>query len=329
MDRRCTSDSCLIAAGARSVNLDLPVASILMNPRKEWGALAHGDNRVRVARSIDVDWKSFTQDSHLFTHCTIVASVATEDNGYYVKPACSELINNNGNGWTNEVLMATFRSFVGAENYLEHIQVPELSKGKILDAVLRPVRYVAKDGKEADVYYCDILVATDRKHDGLIKKIAAGELNTMSMGCLADYVQCSRCGTILGDSDPNCPHIEGQLLQTFVDEDGVERIVAELCGRTVDADGKRVGDEKSVRFIEASWVDKPAFYGAVLNHYLSDVPEVAKIIEFSTPRLEETMEDLFRMRVADRTGMIVLRVARAELFRRKREAIADRIVRGY
>ena len=327
MDRRCTTNSCLAAAGARSVNLDLPVASVLMNPRKEWTAISRGDNRVRVARSIEVDWKKFTQDSHLFTHCTIVASVATEDNGYYVKPACTELINNNGNGWTNDVLVATFRTFVGAENYLEHIQVPELSKGKILDAVLRPVRYKAKNGEEADVFYCDILVATNRKHDGLIRKICAGELNTMSMGCLADYVQCSRCGVILGDNDPNCQHIESQLLQTFRDEDGVERITAELCGRTMEQGGKRVGDPKSVRFIEASWVEKPAFYGAVLNHYISDVPEVAKIIEFPTARLDEVVENLFKMRVADRTGMIVLKVARAELLRRRREVIAAKIAR--
>jgi len=329
MERRCTSDACLVAAGARSVNLDLPVASVLMNPRKEWGALSHGDGRVRVARNIEVDWKSFSQNSHLFTHCTIVASVATEENGYYIKPACAELVNNNGNGWTNEVLMSTFRSFVGAENYLEHVQVPELSKGKILDAVLRPVRYKAKNGEEADVYYCDILVATDRKHDALVGKIAAGELNTMSMGCLADYVQCSRCGVILGDNDPNCQHIDRELLSTFRDEDGVERIVAELCGRCVEQDGKLVGDPKSVRFIEASWVEKPAFYGAVLNHYISEVPEVANIIQFPTDRLEQTVEDLFRTRVADRTGMIVLRVARDEIMRRKRDAIASKIVRDF
>lgn len=332
MNRRCTGDSCLAAAGARSVSLDLPVATVLMNPRQEWSRLASGCGRMRVARELEVDWKTFTPDRYLFSHCTIVASVATEDNGYHILPACSDLVNNNGNAWTNEVLLATFRTFVGGENYLEHVQVPELSKGKLLDAVLRPLTYKDKEGRTADIYYCDILVATDRKHDRLVRKIAAGELTTMSMGCLADWVTCSRCGKVLGDNMPNCHHLDHELLARFRDKKGVERVVAELCGRSiVGKDGKRAGDPKSVRFIEASWVEKPAFYGAVLNHYVSELPKsAAHNLDFSTGRLQLAMEDIFKLRVADRQGMIVLRVAQAEIARRMREdrlwKIAGRLV---
>lgn len=330
MNRRCTGDSCLAAAGARSVSLDMPLATVLMNPRLEWGRLASGSGRIRVARDLNVDWKKFAQDEYLFSHCTIVASVATEDDGYSIVPACSDLVNNNGNAWTNEVLLSTFRTFVGGENYLEHVQVPELSKGKILDAVLRPLTYKDKEGRTADIYYCDILVATNKKHDRLVKKIAGGELTTMSMGCLADWVTCSRCGKVMGDNVPNCRHLDHELLARFVDKKGIERVVAELCGRTiVGKDGKRVGDPKSVRFIEASWVEKPAFYGAVLNHYVSDLPKAAaQILQFPTGRLELAVEDLFRLRVADKAGMMVLRVAQAELYRRRREAMIDRIARS-
>jgi hypothetical protein len=312
----------LAKAGARSVNLDLPI--VLMNPRAEWNSLSRG--KVRIARDIEVDWGEFSQDQYLFSHCTIVASLATEENGYHIKPACADLVNNNGNGWTNPVLMATFRSFMGAENYLEHIQIPELSKGKILDAVLRPLTYADDKGREAGIYYCDILVATNRKHDGLVRKIESGQMGTMSMGCLADWIQCSRCGKVMGDSEPNCAHLDNDVLRTFTDDTGVERVVAELCGRSVmGEDGKMVGDPKSVRFIEASWVDRPAFYGAVLNHYVSEIPKAANVLTFPTAKLEETVEDLFKMRVADSTGMIVLRVARAEMMRRRREAIAARV----
>ena len=320
-------------AGARSVNLDLPVATVLMNPRNEWNLLAHGGNRIRIARELDVDWKKYNQDNFLFSHCTIVASVKVESNGYYIDPACSELVNNNGNAWSNEVLMATFKTFVGGENYLEHVQVPELSKGKILDAVLRPLTYKSKEGKTADIYFCDILVATDKKHDALVTKIASGDLTTMSMGCLADYVQCSRCGKVLGDNEPNCKHLDKDMLQKFEDNDGVERVVAELCGRLIKKNGKTVGDPKSVRFIEASWVERPAFTGAVLNHYVAGVPkEAMAILDLSTARLAETMEDLFRLRVADKAGMIVLKVARAELMKRMWDArerkIALRVMGG-
>lgn len=321
MNRRCVGDSCLAAAGARSVSLDMPIATVLMNPRQEWSRLASGCGRMRIARNLEVDWKQFNSDKYLFSHCTIVASVATEDNGYLIKPACNDLINNNGNAWTNEVLMATFRTFVGGENYLEHVQVPELSKGKLLDAVLRPLTYKDKEGRTADIYYCDILVATDRKHARLVKRIAGGELTTMSMGCLADWVTCSRCGKVLGDNMPNCRHLDHELLAKFKDKQGVERIVAELCGRTVvGKDGKREGDSKSVRFIEASWVEKPAFCGAVLNHYISDLPKSAySILEFPTDRLQLAVEDIFKLRVADKNGMMVLRVAQEEIARRMRE----------
>ena len=120
MNRRCTGDSCLAAAGARSVSLDMPIATVLMNPRLEWNRIASGNGRIRVARELDVDWKKFAQDNFLFTHATIVASVATEENGYHIVPACSDLVNNNGNAWTNEVLLATFKTFVGGDNFLEH-----------------------------------------------------------------------------------------------------------------------------------------------------------------------------------------------------------------
>ena len=327
MDRRCTGNVCLAMAGARSVNLDLPIATILMNPRHEWLAITR-DSRVRLAREIDVNWKEFTSDNYLFSHCSIVASVVAKKDGHTIIPACVELVNNNGNAWTNEILMATFRSFVGGENYLEHVQVPELSKGKILDAVLRPVEYKDSKGRKADIYFCDILVATSRQHDDLVKHIASGKLTTMSMGCLADYVTCSKCGKVMGDNETNCHCLDHELMNHYEDDDGDESIVAELCGRVIKKNGKWVGDSKSCKFIEASWVDKPAFYGAVLNHYLNEVPsDTKKVLSFSDAKLAETMDDLFKLRVADRAGMLVLRVARAEMMRRRREAMIERLIR--
>ena len=329
MNRRCTSDGCLVEATGRPMTLDMPVATILANPKRDWGKVANVRGRVRTARQIDVNWDEFNQDNYLFSHCSIVASVATEANGYHILPACTPLVNNNGNAWTNEVLLATFRTFCGAENYLEHVQIPELSKGKIIDAVLRPVKYESKDGHTADIYYCDILVATNRRHDSLVRKIASGELTTMSMGCLAHWVQCSQCGIVLGDHDANCNHLDRGIMSHFTDEKGVQRITAELCGRATTKDGKRAGDPESVKFIEASWVEKPAFIGAVLNHYISELPQAAAILDLSTPALEFKLEDLFAMRVADRRGMMVLNVARAELIRRKRVAMIERVASVY
>ena len=147
--------------------------------------------------------------------------------------------------------------------------------------------------------------------------------------CLADYVQCSKCGRVLGDNEANCHHLDSEMLQRFVDKKGVERIVAELCGRCIKKDGIWVGDPKSVKFIEASWVARPAFVGAVLNHHIGDISKAAaNILAYPTSKLAETMEDLFKMRVADRAGMIMLNVARAEMVRRSREDRIGRIARS-
>ena len=136
-ERRCTSDVCLMNASKRSFVLNLPVANILDNPKRDWRSVSAGKIKVASNRSLGIDWNEYCKDDYLFTHATIVASVATAKNGYHIQSPCDELVNNNGNAWTNEVLLSTFRSFVGGENYYEHVQVPELSKGKILDAVIR------------------------------------------------------------------------------------------------------------------------------------------------------------------------------------------------
>jgi intein/homing endonuclease len=262
-------------------------------------------------------------------NCSICCSVEVEDsNGFYIKPSCSELVNNNGNGWANQVLLATFQSFRGGENYLEHVQVPELSKGKILDAVIRPVKHVTDEG-ESNVYWVDILVATNRKHMDLIDRIQKGELTTLSMGCSTSFVTCSKCGVVLTDDDKNCEHIDNEILQYFTDRTGKRRIVAELCGRMFKGpNGKWVGDPKSVDFIEASWVERPAFTGAVLNHYISEVPKLSSIMGLNDAKLASVMDDIFKLRVADTTSMMALRVAKAEWFRRQREETINKVAKS-
>jgi len=327
--RRCTDNKCLIRASDKSkvISLDLPIANILSNPKRDWKSIK---GNIKVAHDLksQFDWDKIDIDGYLFTHSTIVASVKTTDNGYYIEPPCDELVNSNGNAWTNEVLLSTFRSFVGSDNFIEHVQVPELSKGKIFDAVLRPVKYKGKSGKEADVYFCDILIGTDRKHTDLVSKIASGELSTLSMGCLANYVQCSRCGKEIKDDEDTCIHLKNEIGQYFTDENGIKRITAELCGRTIkNSNGERVGDSESMKFIEASWVERPAFTGAVLNHFISDigVEKVANVIEMPNKDIYNLYSDLSKVRVADKDGRVVLNITRDEIKKQLEENIVDRV----
>lgn len=437
-----------------SKKIDFGVARVLDDPEVQWNALRQmGPERIRTAfRHLDVDWRKYNTNDYLFTHCTAVYSVATEDNGYWIQKPCEELVNANGNAWTTPVLMGSFRTFIGGENYLEHCfaegtpvlmvdgswkpieqvsagdsvvnrhgepdrvvnlqirksgnlyeiggdacvsgctvvtgnhpmltvyagqveedarwrsveklnpsvhrivtidrhgrrglkeftvrklesgelevfnievendhsyvadgmvahncQIPALSKGKLLDAILRPVRHHSeKYHADADVMYCDVLVATDRRHVGLIEKIESGVMNGLSMGTQVQMTQCSICGKVIGDNDRNCSHLERDLGRMVKCSDGKERIAAELCG-ACDENGDYI-DGSNV-FIELSWVQHPAGKGCVVNGFV-ETDEERELRTRSREELKSLFEgNLFeRMRVADRGGNVELAIARA------------------
>jgi hypothetical protein len=228
------------------------------------------DHVHRIAKTVlrKCDPKQF-----LLSHATIVASVdAYAPKGatvgrrmnsgvqidvrwtdYRIKPECNDIINNNGDAWERSLLLSTYRTFIGAHNYLEHIQLPELSKGFIVDAIARDL------GKTC---YVDILVATDRKHKQLITDILSGQIAAMSMGCISLFTICTACGNVAADDSQVCPCVQyvgkGQLA---IDEDGMQFPIAELIGH--------VQVPNSNQFIEASWVRNPAFRGAVRRQILN------------------------------------------------------------
>jgi hypothetical protein len=230
----------------------------------------------RVAKTVlrKCDPKQF-----LLSHATIVASVDTfapkgvktgrlMNRGcqidvrwpeFRVKPDCHPIINNNGDAWERSLLLSTYRTFIGAHNYLEHIQLPELSKGFIVDAIARDL------GKSC---YIDILVGTDRKHNQLVSDILSGAITGLSMGCISLFTTCTKCGNVASDDAQLCPCIlyDGKL-STFVDEAGQNQILAELIGH--------VSVPNSNQFIEASWVRNPAFRGAVRRNILN--PDATQI----------------------------------------------------
>ncbi|MFA5387344.1 MAG: hypothetical protein WC322_03020 [Candidatus Paceibacterota bacterium] len=226
----------------------------------------------------------------LLTHCTIIASVDTEESqaplggqmvdgfqitrkypDWLVTPETTKYINNNNDCWERNLLLSCFKTFVGGENYVEHIQIPELSKGKIIDAASRDI---------GDSIYVDILVATNRKHRDLISAITNGRLQTLSMGCSVEFTVCTKCGNVAADEPQLCPHVRYLKGNEWIDELGKRRRIAELCGH-------RTAEPGSVKFIEASWVANPAFTGAVLRSILTP-EEIAGIgqrvqVAFSTP----------------------------------------------
>jgi len=237
--------------------------------------------------------QEYNPEQFLLSHCSIIASVDAEPGpgligrqkfdgveierryaDYHITPETSKYVNNNHDAWERKLLLSCFRTFVGGENYVEHVQIPELSKGKIIDAAARDI---------GDSIYVDILVATDKKHASLIKAITSGQLSTLSMGAQVAFTICTKCGNVAEDEIQLCPHIRYLKGRTFRDASGKERKIAELCGHLTAEPG-------SVKFIEASWVANPAFPGAVLRNILDPAtlgnPEVTQRmiqVAFSEP----------------------------------------------
>jgi hypothetical protein len=255
--------------------------------------VASGDKTVNASlkkQAEDILGEPFTPDRFLLTHSTIVCSVdaitppntktgSIQEDGqtinrkyadYRISSDTDKFINNNLDSWSRGVIKKSYQTFIGAHNFVEHIQVEELSKGRIIDAVLRDI---------GDSLYVDILVATDRKHKDLVKQIEDGQMNSMSMGCSVDETTCTKCGHVAADETEMCPHVKYEKGNVFYDEQGNKHRVAELCGH------EDLGGTAGVTFIEASWVATPAFIGAVARNTL-EIPS-ADISKSATEVLNE------------------------------------------
>ena len=255
---------------------------------KEWSKVRKASKRADlnpnlIEQASKILGGPFDPRKYLLTHVTIVASVDTEivpgartglilEHGkrinrkypdYRVTKETESLINSNWDCFPRGGLLKSYRTFIGGANYQEHVQVAELAKGKIIDAVPRDVGHSV---------YIDILVATHRKHTELIKDILSGRMGTLSMGCCTSSTTCTKCGHVAADETELCEDIRFLKGNTFYDEHGNPHKVAEICGHDSLEDG-------GVVFIEASWVATPAFTGAVLRNVLEpkDVtPEMLK-----------------------------------------------------
>lgn len=244
-----------------------------------WDNVRQSAKAPQLRSAAKVVLQEYDPKAYMLTHCTIIASVNTEKNDaplgksmvdgfeidrkyadWQISSDTTKYVNNNYDAWERKLLLACFRTFIGGENYVEHIQIPELSKGKIIDAAARDI---------GDSIYVDILVATDRKHRPLISAISGGSLQTLSMGCQVEFTICTKCGNVAYDETQLCNHIKYFKGNDFVDSLGQKRKIAELCGHIEEEPG-------SVKFIEASWVANPAFPGAVLRNILTP-EEIANV----------------------------------------------------
>lgn len=209
-----------------------------------------------LPKAVDIELSS---DDFLFSQASIVSSVYVEPNTFFIHPTTQKFVNNNGDCFSNESLQSNYKSFIGAFNYINHVQVPEKAIGFICDAALRKL-IVDKNQPDIPVYYVDILIATSRDHKKMVDLILRDQVRYLSMGCDAYLSTCSKCGNQFSEDYQLCDCLANDKGKYYLDPYGKRRIIAEILGTE---------KPKSVEFIEASYLTEvPAFHGAVKRNVL-------------------------------------------------------------
>jgi len=72
--------------------------------------------------------QEFSQKTHVFSHCTIVCGVEIDPDSAHIATRHNDLTNDNGNAWDERVLLSSYKTFIAAENYVEHIQRKDLTR---------------------------------------------------------------------------------------------------------------------------------------------------------------------------------------------------------
>jgi hypothetical protein len=234
----------------------------------------------------------FNPKDYLLSHCTIVSSVdaykpknvklgsIVEDgkkinrlyDEYRIKPECDRFVNDNNDAWRRPVLLKSYHTFIGADNFCEHVQIKEQSKGKVIDAIPRDI---------GPSVYIDLLVATSRDFGDLIRGIESGEINSLSMGCIIEESTCTKCGNVAYDESNMCSCVRYEKGNYFYDELGRKNRIAELCGN------ESLGGSAGVVFNDASWVGTPAFKGAVIRNIISTEDADRDIIRVASEILSQ------------------------------------------
>ena len=127
------------------------------------------------------------------------------------------------------------------------------------DVVMFPIKSIQAKSYEGWVHNMEV----DEDHTYVVEGVTVGN-------CTIDGSQCTKCGHWAADETEMCSHIRYMKGNTFFDEQGVSHKIAEKCGDdSLDPTG-------GVTFIEASWVETPAFTGAVLRNVLEPTEAQAK-----------------------------------------------------
>lgn len=159
----------------------------------------------------------------------------------------------------------------------EWVRADEIHEG---DYLCHPRAASANGTPEYDIYKVKSVLADE--YSGWVYDLGVEEDHSYIVegatvhNCFTDETCCTYCGHVAADETELCKHIRFMKGSTFYDDKGRKNVIGELCGHSsLDPHG-------GVKFIEASWVETPAFTGAVLRNVLEAEkvsPEVMKKAE--------------------------------------------------
>jgi len=201
----------------------------------------------------------------LYVHVTAFFTVDVDPKtDYYITPETSDFVNSNGDAWERKLATIRFgKDFPGAFNFEEHIQIPVLNRGRVIDTYGKIL---------PKTMAIDALIRVDDSI--VINDVIMGLYNAVSIGCSYEFAFCSQCGRKFTPDDERCTHLVNNLKGYFKDENGIWRRVAELVGHWKNPE--------SIEYYELSWVRNPAFKGADVHSYLKHSAKEIRLSDLFT-----------------------------------------------
>jgi len=167
--------------------------------------------------------------------------------------------NMNGDGFPMKELAASYQTFVGKGNFIDH-KSDDITKirGLVIDAYLNN-----------DDQCVECLIAVDKKsHPQLARDISTGTVNSVSMGTRVGHSFCSVCNNRARTEKDYCQHISNYK--------GMK--ISFLIGNDAHRNGQWAVHERNhdLEFIELSWVAVPAFGDARVLEKIASMKTAAQ-----------------------------------------------------
>lgn len=184
--------------------------------------------------------------------------------------------NQNGDGFPLKELQASYNTFVGKGNFIDH-KSDDITKirGLVVDAYMN-----TEDG------CVECLIAVDKvSHPQLVRDIDTGVVNSVSMGTRVGWSTCSVCANIARTEHDYCDHIKGYKgMKLSMYTNNAEHKFGAWPIHEVNHD---------LEFIELSWVAVPAFKEA---NVLEKIASLKKAVDegslATTPEIPENLKKM-------------------------------------